>query len=154
MVLDHLDPRALARALLGPGPGRRSGGPPPASVRGYRARRATRQARMLARGRLRAVAVDGKTARRARRADGTRVHLLGAAEHSGHLLDHLEAGDGHNETSYFTELLNRGPQGGTFRNTPEPGRERSAPARFHDTGDAYHLIGRYLGALARQATNR
>ena len=28
VVLDRLDPRALARALLGPGPGRRSGGPP------------------------------------------------------------------------------------------------------------------------------
>ncbi len=60
---------------------------------------------MLARGRLRAIAVDGKTSRGARRADGTRVHLLGAAEHGGHLLDHVEVGDGHNETSHFTELL-------------------------------------------------
>jgi predicted transposase YbfD/YdcC len=51
------------------------------------------------------VAVDGKTSRGARRADGTRVHLLGVAEHGGHLLDHLEVGDGHNETSHFTELL-------------------------------------------------
>jgi predicted transposase YbfD/YdcC len=51
------------------------------------------------------VAVDGKTSRGARRADGTRVHLLGAAEHGGHLLDHLEVGAGHNETSHFTELL-------------------------------------------------
>ena len=60
---------------------------------------------MLARGRLRAIAVDGKTSRGARRADGTRVHLLGAAEHGGHLLDHLEVGVRHNETSHFTELL-------------------------------------------------
>jgi hypothetical protein len=74
-------------------------------VRGYRARRAAQQAKMLARGRLRAVAVDGKTARGARRADGTRVHLLGAADHRGHLLDHLEVGVKHNETSHFTELL-------------------------------------------------
>jgi predicted transposase YbfD/YdcC len=59
----------------------------------------------LARDRLRAVAVDGKTSRGARRADGTRVHLLGAAEHAGHLLDHLEVGVKHNETSHFTELL-------------------------------------------------
>ena len=51
------------------------------------------------------MAVDGKTARGARRADGTRVHLLGAAEHGGHLLDHLEVGVKHNETSHFTELL-------------------------------------------------
>jgi predicted transposase YbfD/YdcC len=107
VVLDRLDPRALTRALLGPGPRarRRSGGPSPASVRGYRARRAAQQAKMLARGRLRALAVDGKTSRGARRADGTWVHLLGAAEHGGHLLDHLEVGVKHNETSHFTQLL-------------------------------------------------
>jgi predicted transposase YbfD/YdcC len=107
IVLDRLDPRALARALLGPRPGggRRPGRRPPASVRGYRARRAARQAKTLARSRLRAVAVDGKTSRGARRADGTRVHLLGVAEHGGHLLDHLEVDVKHNETSHFTELL-------------------------------------------------
>ena len=107
VVLDRLDPRALARALLGSRPGgrRRPGKPAPASVRGYRARRAARQAQELARGRLRAVAVDGKTSRGARRGDGTRVHLLGIAEHGGHLLDHLEVGVKHNETSHFTELL-------------------------------------------------
>jgi predicted transposase YbfD/YdcC len=76
-----------------------------ASVRGYPARRAAQQAKTLARSRLRAVAVDGKTSRGARRADGTRVHLLGIAEHGGHLLDHLEVGVKHNETSHFTELL-------------------------------------------------
>src|SRR6266702_1156388 len=107
VVLDRLDPRALARALLGPRPrrARRSGGPSAASVRRYRARRADWQAKALARGRLRAVAVDGKTSRGARRADGTRVHLLGVAEHGGRLLDHLEVGVKHNETSHFTELL-------------------------------------------------
>src|SRR5580700_1514562 len=107
VVLDRLDKRALARALLGPRPRgrRRSGGPPSASVRGYRARRAAGQAKALARERLRAVAVDGKTSRGARRADGTRVHLLGVAEHGGRLLDHLEVDVKHNETSHFTELL-------------------------------------------------
>ena len=60
--------------------------------------------KMLARSRLRAIAVDGKTSRGARRADGTRVHLLGAAEHGGHLLDHLEVGVKHDEISHFTEL--------------------------------------------------
>ena len=107
VVLDRLDPRALARALLGPRPrGRRSRGEPPAgSVRGYRARRRARQREMLARSRLRAVAVDGKTCRGARRGDGTRVHLLGVAEHGGRLLDHLEVDVKHNETSHFTELL-------------------------------------------------
>jgi hypothetical protein len=106
VVLDRLDPRALARGLPGPRPGRRRrpGGPPRASVRGYRARRRARQREMLARDRLRAVAVDGKTSRGARRADGTRVRLLGAAEHGGRLLDHLEVDVKHNETSHFTEL--------------------------------------------------
>jgi len=107
VVLDRLDSRALAAALLGPGPRDRGrpGGLSPAGVRPYRARRAVRQARSLARDRLRAVAVDGKTSRGARRADGTRVHLLGVAEHGGRLLDHLEVDVKHNETSHFTELL-------------------------------------------------
>ena len=61
--------------------------------------------RKLARGRLRAVAVDGKTSRGARRGDGTRVHLLGVAEQGGRLLDHVEVDVKHNETSHFTELL-------------------------------------------------
>jgi predicted transposase YbfD/YdcC len=105
VVLDRLDPRALTRALLGPHRRRHRRGPAPASVRRYRARCAARQAQALARDRLRAVAVDGKTSRGARRADGTRVHLLGVAEHGGHLLDHLEVDVKHNETSYFTALL-------------------------------------------------
>ena len=101
MVLDRLDPRALP----GPRPRRRRGGPSPASVRGHHARRASQQVKALARGRLRAVAAAGKTSRGARRADGTRVHLLGVIEHGGHLLDHLEVDVKHNETSHFTELL-------------------------------------------------
>jgi predicted transposase YbfD/YdcC len=107
VVLDRLDPRALARALLGSGPDgrRRCGEPLAASVRSYRARQAARQAQTLARGPLRALAVDGKTCRGARRADGTRVHLLGVARHGGALLDHLEVDVKHNETSHFTELL-------------------------------------------------
>jgi len=105
VVLDRLDPRALTGALLGPERRRGSGRPVPASVRGYRARRAAQRREALARGRLRAVAIDGKTSRGARRGDGTRVHLLGAAEHGGHLLDQLEVGVKHNETSHFTELL-------------------------------------------------
>jgi predicted transposase YbfD/YdcC len=105
VVLDRLDPRALTRALLGPRQRRRPGCPPSPSVRDYRARRAALQAQALARGRLPAVAVDGKTSRGARRADGTRVHLLGAAEHGGRLLDHLEVDVKHNETTHFSALL-------------------------------------------------
>ena len=107
VVLGKLDPAALTRALLGPRRGRRrkSGGPPSAGVRDYRARRARQEANALARDRLRAVAVDGKTSRGARRGDGTRVHLLGAVEHGGRLLDHLEVDVKHNETSHFAELL-------------------------------------------------
>ena len=106
VVPGKLDPRALTRALPGPRRRRRRPGrPSPAGVRGYPARRAAQEAKALARGGLRAVAVDGKTSRGARRGDGTRVHLLGAAEHGGRLLDHLEAGVKHNETSHFTGLL-------------------------------------------------
>jgi hypothetical protein len=61
VVLDRLDPRALTRALLGPGP--RGCRACEAGVRGYRARHAAQQAKALARDRLRAVAVDGKTSR-------------------------------------------------------------------------------------------
>ena len=110
VVLDRLDPRALARALLGP----RSGGRPPAPAgRGPPACAATGpgavpgSGKLLARDRLRAVAVDGKSSRGARRGDGTRVHLLGVADHGGRLLDHLEVSVKHNETSHFAELLGR-----------------------------------------------
>jgi predicted transposase YbfD/YdcC len=135
IVLDRLDPRALARALLGPRPRgrRRPGAPPSASARGYRARRAAQQAKALARSRLRAVAVDGKTSRGARRADGTRVHLLGVAEHGGHLLDHLEVDVKHNETSHFTELL-------------EPLDLDGAVVTF----DALHTVRANLAWLARE----
>ena len=87
VVLDKLDPRALTRALLGPrrGGAAPSGGTPSAGVRDYRARRAVQEVKAAARSGLRAVAVDGKTSRGARRGDGTRVHLLGAAEHGGRL---------------------------------------------------------------------
>jgi predicted transposase YbfD/YdcC len=104
-----------------------------ASVRGYRARRAAQQAKRLARGRLRAVAVDGKTSRGARRGDGTRVHLLGAAEHGGRLLDHLEVDVKHNETSHFTALL-------------EPLDLSGAVVTF----DALHTVRANLDWLARE----
>ena len=51
------------------------------------------------------MAAVGKTCRGARRADGIRVHLPGAAEHGRRLLDHLEVDVKHNETSHFTALL-------------------------------------------------
>jgi predicted transposase YbfD/YdcC len=105
-VLDRLNPRALSRALLGRRRNRvRPDGAPSRSVRDYRARRRAQTAKSLARKRIRAVAVDGKTSRGARRRDGTRVHLLGVVEHGGNLLDHLEIDVKHNETSHFTELL-------------------------------------------------
>jgi predicted transposase YbfD/YdcC len=79
------------------------------------------------------VAVDGKTSRGARRADGTRVHLLGVAEHGGHLLDHLEVDVKHNETSHFTELL-------------EPLDLNGAVVTF----DALHTVRANLDWLVRQ----
>lgn len=106
-VLDRLDPAALSRALLAGRrrDRRRPGRSPSRGVRGYRSRRAAARARDLARSRLRAVALDGKTSRGARRPDGTRVHLLGVLAHGGPLLDHVEVDVKHNETSHFTDLL-------------------------------------------------
>jgi hypothetical protein len=105
-VLDRLDARALSRALLGRRRRRvRPDGAPSARVRDYRSRRRALAVKALARKRIQAVAVDGKTSRGARRTDGTRVHLLGVVEHGGNLLDHLEIDVKHNETSHFRELL-------------------------------------------------
>jgi predicted transposase YbfD/YdcC len=132
VVLDKLDPRALTGALLGPRR-RRPGGRPPAGVRDYRARRAAQEAKGLARGGLRAVAVDGKTSRGARRADGTRVHLLGVAEHGGRLLDHLEVDVKHNETSHVAALLQPLDRAGTVV-----------------TFDALHTVRANLSWLARE----
>jgi hypothetical protein len=75
------------------------------SVRDYRARWDKAAAKAVARARLAAVAVDGKTARRARRADGTGVHLLGVAGHDGRFLDQIEVDAKHNETTHLPELL-------------------------------------------------
>ena len=134
MVLDRLDPLALTRALPGLRPrGRARSGGPSASLGGYRARRAAQRARTLARERFRAVALDGKTSRGARRPGGTRVHLLGVAEHGGHLLDQVEVGDGHNETSHFTGLL-----------------EPLGLAGVVVTSDALHTVRANLDWLVRQ----
>jgi DDE_Tnp_1-associated len=132
VVLDKLDPRALTRALLGP-PRSRRRGCSPARARDYPVRRAAQEAKALARGGLRAVAVDGKTSRGARRADGTRVHLLGVAEHGGRLLDHLEVDVKHKETSHFTGLL-------------EPLDLAGAVVTF----DALHTVRANLDWLARK----
>jgi predicted transposase YbfD/YdcC len=109
VVLDRLDPKALRRALLGKGrptPKRaRRGDRPSASVRDYPARRDKAQAKAAARTRLRGLALDGKTSRGARRADRTRVHLLGACGHDGYFLDQIEVDAKHNETTHFQELL-------------------------------------------------
>lgn len=104
-VLNRLDPRALTRALLGPRKRHPAGRPPSRKVRAYRARREAAKQKALARRRIRAVAVDGRSSRGARRPDGTRVHMLGVLEHGGRLLDHLEVDVKHNETTHFTELL-------------------------------------------------
>ena len=79
------------------------------------------------------MAVDGKTSRGARRGDGTRVHLLGVAEHGGRLLDHLEVDVKHNETSHFTGLL-------------EPLDLAGAVVTF----DALHTVRANLDWLARE----
>jgi hypothetical protein len=55
-----------------------------------------------------AIAVDGKTARGARRTDGPAVHLLGALDHrSGVVLGQTEVEAKTNEITAFTPLLER-----------------------------------------------
>lgn len=107
-VLDRLDPKALSRALLGKGrptPRRGRASRPSTSVRDYRARREKARITAAARARLTAVAVDGKTARGARRADGSRVHLLGACGHDGRFWHQVAVDAKRNETSHLQELL-------------------------------------------------
>jgi hypothetical protein len=107
VVLDRLDPRALAGALLGRrrDPRPRPAGASPVGARDYPARREKTRAAAADRARLVAVAVDGKTSRGARRADRSRVHLLGVCSHDGQFLDQVEVGVKHNETTHFQELL-------------------------------------------------
>jgi len=85
-ILARIDPGSLSRALLGSRKRRRRtpAGAPSKAVRDYQARRLS-HAQVKARVGLRAVAVDGNTSRGARRGDGTRVHLLGVADHDGPL---------------------------------------------------------------------
>jgi hypothetical protein len=90
--------------------------------------------------------VDGKTSRGARRADGTRVHLLGVAEHGGHLLDHLEVDVKHNETSHFTGVPARGripsaSQPGLFSTCCIPSGVAS-PAAAHTARASWSRVNR------------
>ena len=117
-LLDRVDPRALTRALLGPRPRtqarRAPGGGPSRRTRAARAKRRARTGTTTGATtgtttgavRLPAVAVDGKTSRGARRADGSRVHLLGVVDHDGgHLIDQVEVDVKSNETTAFQPLL-------------------------------------------------
>jgi hypothetical protein len=107
-VLGEIDPASLSRALLGPKrrslTGKGADGSPSHSVLEYPARR-RKDALARASVRLRAVAIDGKTSRGARRGDGTRVHLLGVAGDDGHFIDQVEVDVKSNETTSFTPLL-------------------------------------------------
>jgi predicted transposase YbfD/YdcC len=90
-LLARLDRDALAAALLGDAPLAPAEGRPPPAGRDAPGP---------------AVAVDGKTSRGARRPDGTRVHLLGAATHgTGLLVGQVEVDAKTNETAAFQPLL-------------------------------------------------
>ena len=104
VVLDRLDPRALTRALLGPRPRRRRAGRPrpPCAI--------TAPGGPPGRQKHWPAAGCGRwpwTARSRAEPAAPRHpgYFLGAAEHGGHLLDHVEVDVKHNETSHFTELL-------------------------------------------------
>jgi predicted transposase YbfD/YdcC len=76
-----------------------------AAVSGWLARRATSP---VGTSPVRAIAVDGKTARGSRSGDGRAVHLLGALDHgSGVVLGQTEVDHKTNEITAFTPLLER-----------------------------------------------
>lgn len=80
------------------------------AVSGWLARRAAAETstRPSRTGPVRAIAVDGKTARGARCGDGRAVHLLGALDHaSGVVLGQTEVDHKTNEITAFTPLLQR-----------------------------------------------
>jgi len=114
VVLDRLDPGhwpvpCSGRAEQSPA----LGGPPAASVRRYRARRAAPAGEIAGPRPVKAVAVDGKTSRGARRADGTRS-IFSASPTRRRLLDHLRG----RCQAQRDQLLHRAP------GTPGPGRRR------------------------------
>ncbi len=57
------------------------------------------------RGRLRGLAVDGKSLRGAAKADGRKIHLLAALDHTGLVLAQLDVGEKTNEITCFQPLL-------------------------------------------------
>jgi predicted transposase YbfD/YdcC len=80
------------------------------AVSGWLARRLARPASTgpASTGPVRAIAVDGKTARGARRVDGRAVHLLGALDHAtGVVLGQTEVDTKTNEITAFVPLLER-----------------------------------------------
>lgn len=80
------------------------------------------------------LAVDGKTSRGARRADGSLVHLLGAATHGlGLLVGQVEVDAKSNETTAFRRLLGRLDLAGTVV-----------------TGDAMHTVRANLDWLVTE----
>ncbi len=105
VVLDKLDPRALTRALLGPGRAAALAGcPRPACAATGPGAPSRRRKHWPAAGYgLWPWTARPPGGRAVPTAPGT--HLLGAAEHGGALLGHLEVDVKHNETSHFTALL-------------------------------------------------
>jgi predicted transposase YbfD/YdcC len=93
-ALGRLDADALDRAV-GRWLSARRREPAPPHGAGARRRR-----------KLRAIAVDGKSLRGAARADGRKIHLLAAVDHTDALaLAQLEVGEKTNEITCFTPLL-------------------------------------------------
>ncbi|WP_331732635.1 ISAs1 family transposase (plasmid) [Streptomyces avidinii] len=76
-----------------------------AAIGGWLADREHEPARARDRQALRALAVDGKTVRGARRRDGTQVHLLAAMTGGGQVIAQRQVGSKTNEITVFKPLL-------------------------------------------------
>lgn len=91
----------------------------------------------------RMIAIDGKTARGARRADGSAVHLLGALEHvHGVVLGQTEVDGKSNEITAFAPLLDRVDLRDTLITADALHTQRGHADYLHERGGHYLWIAK------------
>jgi predicted transposase YbfD/YdcC len=94
-------------------------------------------------GRMRAVAVDGKTARGARAEDRTQVHLLAAFDHAGGIvLGQTQVDAKTNEITAFAPLLDRIDLADVLVTADALHTQRGHADYLHDRGAHYVLIAK------------
>jgi hypothetical protein len=103
-------------------------------------------------GRMRAVAVDGKTARGARTQDRTQVHLLAAFDHAGGIVLGQTQVDGKtNEITAFAPLLDRLDLADVLLTADALHTQRGHADYLHDRGGHYLLIAKANQCATRRS---